>query len=118
MSTLRYHHFYSLHLHSVDAFPLSISVAGASFMSVSLLAMLLVISSLSGVMKIFVYKGLTRNMEIVNTPVHVFPNIWKLRWDRDTKFGTNVSNKMFLNAAKCQGYSFYCFCVSKKKPAG
>ena len=25
----------------------------------------------------------------------------------DTKFGTNVSNRMLLNAAKCQGYSFY-----------
>ena len=26
-----------------------------------------------------------------------------------TKFGTNVSNKMFLNAAKCWGYNFYRF---------
>ena len=26
---------------------------------------------------------------------------------RNTKFGTNVSNKMLLNAGKCQGYSFY-----------
>ena len=26
---------------------------------------------------------------------------------RNTKFGSNVSNKMLLNAAKCQGYSFY-----------
>ena len=26
---------------------------------------------------------------------------------KDTKFGTNVSNKMLLSAAKCQGYSFY-----------
>ena len=27
----------------------------------------------------------------------------------DTKFGTNVSNKISLNAAKFQGYSFYRF---------
>ena len=28
---------------------------------------------------------------------------------RDTKFGTNLSNKKLLNAAKFQGYSFYRF---------
>ena len=28
---------------------------------------------------------------------------------RNIKFGTNVSNKMLLNAAKCQGYNFYRF---------
>ena len=28
---------------------------------------------------------------------------------KEYKFGTNVSNKMLLNAAKCQGYSFYRF---------
>ena len=36
----------------------------------------------------------------------------------DTKFGTNVSNRMLLNAAKCHGYSFYCFWVIKGKPTG
>ena len=36
----------------------------------------------------------------------------------DTKFGTNVSNRMLLNAAKFQGYSFYCFWVIKGKPTG
>ena len=66
----------------------------------------------SGVMKIFFYKGLTRNPEIANTPVWVFPNIWRL-WGqvRDTRFGTNVSNKILLNAAKDQGYSFHRFWV-------
>ena len=34
----------------------------------------------------------------------------------NTKFGTNVSNRMLLNAAKFQGYSFYRFCVIKGKP--
>ena len=34
----------------------------------------------------------------------------------DTKFDTNLSNKIFLNTAKCQGYSFYRFWVIKGKP--
>ena len=34
------------------------------------------------------------------------PNIWRLEWVRGTKFGMDVSKKMLLNAAKCQGYSF------------
>ena len=72
----------------------------------------------SGVMTISFYKGLTRNPEIGNTPVWVLPNIWRLGRVMDTKFGTNVSNKMLLNAAKCQGYSFYCFWVIKGIPTG
>ena len=44
-----------------------------------------------------------------NTHIKVLPNIWGLGQVRDTKFGTNVSNEKLLNAAKCQGYSFYCF---------
>ena len=55
----------------------------------------------SGVMTIFIFKGLTRNPEIGNTPVCVLPNIWRLGQVRDTTFGTNVSNRMLLNAAKC-----------------
>ena len=72
----------------------------------------------SGIMTIFIYKGLTRNPEIANTPVWVLPNIWRLGWVMDTKFGTSVSNRMLLNAAKCQGYSFYRFWVIKGKPKG
>ena len=53
----------------------------------------------SGVMTIFFYKGYQV-------------------WVKDTKFGTNVSNKMLLNAEKCQGYSFYRFWVIKGKPTG
>ena len=64
----------------------------------------------------YFYKGLTRNLEIRNTPVWVLPNIWRLGGVRDTKFGTNVSNEMLLKAAKCQGYSFYRFWVIKGKP--
>ena len=69
-------------------------------------------------MTIYFYKGFTRNSEIVNTPVWVLSHIWRLGQVRDTIFGTDVSNKMLLNAAKCQGYSFYRFWVIKEKPAG
>ena len=72
----------------------------------------------SRIMAIFFYKGLTRNSEIRNTPVWVWPNIWRLGPVRDTKFCKNVSNEMLLNAAKCQGYSFYGFWVIKGKPKG
>ena len=72
------------------------------------------ISTGSGIMKIFFYKGLTRNPEIGNTPVRIFPNIWRLGWVMDT----NVSNRMFLNAAKFHGYSFYRSWVIKGNPTG
>ena len=36
----------------------------------------------------------------------------------DTKFGTNVWNRMFLNAAKFQGYSFYRFWVIRENQLG
>ena len=39
----------------------------------------------SGVMKTFVYKGLTINPEIENTNVWVFHNIWRLGQVRDTQ---------------------------------
>ena len=55
----------------------------------------------SGVMTIFFYKGLTRNPEIGNTTVWVLPNIWGLGQIRDTKFGTDISNEVLLNAGKC-----------------
>ena len=44
------------------------------------------------------------------------PNIWGLGGARDIEFGINISNKMLPNAAKCQGYSFYHFCIIKGKP--
>ena len=69
----------------------------------------------SGIMTIFFYKGLTRNPEIGNTPVWVFPNIWRLWRVMDTTFGTNVSNRILLNAAKFQGYSFSHFWVIEGK---
>ena len=58
----------------------------------------------SGIMTVFFYKGLTRNPEIRNTLVWVLPNIQRLGQVMGTKFGTNVSNRMLLNAAKFQDY--------------
>ena len=60
-------------------------------------------------MTISYYKRLTENLEIGNTPVWILPNI---------KTGASVSNKMLLNAAKCQDYSFYRFWVVNGKPTG
>ena len=76
------------------------------------------IITVSGIMTIFFYKGLTRNPVIGNTPVWVLPNIWRLAQVMDTKFGTNVFNRMLLNAAKFQGCSFYRFWVIKGKLSG
>ena len=67
-------------------------------------------------MTTFVYKGLTRNPEIENTLVGILPNIWRLEQVMDTKFCTNTSYKLLLNAAKSLGYRFYRFWVSKGKP--
>ena len=68
---------------------------------------LMSISSLVLELWLFFYKGLTRNPEIGNTTVWVLPNIWGLGQVAGTKFDTNVSNRMLLNAAKFQGCSFY-----------
>ena len=62
--------------------------------------------TVSRVMTIFVYKGLTRNPDIGNTKAWVLSNIWRLGWVRDIKYDTDVFNKWLLNTAKCQGYSF------------
>ena len=56
----------------------------------------------------FIYQGLTRNPEIGNTSVWVFPNIWRLGQVSDTKFNTNASNEILLNAAKCQVLNYKC----------
>ena len=78
------------------------------------------VSFLNFLLSIFVsvVNFVTKSQEIGNTPIWVLPNIWRLRRVSDTKFGTNVSDEMLLNAAKCQGYNFYCFWVIKGKPTG
>ena len=70
----------------------------------------------SRVMTIYFHKGLTRNPEMGNTRFLVLPNILRMGQVRNTKFGTDVSNKMLLNAAKCQGYNVFRFWVFKRKP--
>ena len=76
------------------------------------------VNIMTGVTKIFAYKGLTRNLEIVNTPVWILPSILRLGQVRDAEFGQNVSSKILLNALKCQGYGFYSFWVTMGKPTG
>ena len=62
---------------------------------------------------------MTRNPEMVNTLVRVFPNMWRLGRVRGTKFGMDVSNKMLPNAAaECQSYSFYHFWGIEGKATG
>ena len=63
----------------------------------------------SRIMAILFYKGLTRNLEIGNTLVWVLPNIWRRAQVMDTKFGTNVSDRILLNAAICQGLQLLPF---------
>ena len=51
----------------------------------------------SGVMAIYFYQGLTRNLVIGNTSIQVLPTIWRLGWVRDNKFDTDVK----WNVTKC-----------------
>ena len=85
-------------------------VTGPSFMSISSLVLEL--------WQFSFIKGLTRNPEILNTSVWVLSDIWRLGRVMDTKFCTNVSNRILLNAAKYQGYSLCRFWVIKGKPTG
>ena len=57
----------------------------------------------------FVYKGLTRNPETDNTPVWVLPNIWRLDWVSNNKFGTKIANEKLLNAVngRVTAYRFW-----------
>ena len=61
---------------------------------------------------------MTRNPEIGITLAWVLPNIWRLGQVKNTVFGANVFNEKLLNAAKFQGYSFYCFWVTKGESTG
>ena len=72
----------------------------------------------SGIMIILFYKGFTRNPQIGNTRVWVFPNICRLERVIDTRFGMKVSNRILQNAAKCQGYGLYRFWVIKENHFG
>ena len=94
----------------VALFLLSSLITGPSFMSIS-----------SMVLELWQFSFIRdwpefRKLEI--SPSWVFPSIWRLGRVIDTKFGTNFSNKMLLNAAKCHGYSFYRFWVIRGKLTG
>ena len=56
---------------------------------------------------LFVCKGLTRNAGIRSTPIWVLPNILRLAQIKDTKFGTNISNKKLLNVGECKMFVRY-----------
>ena len=60
----------------------------------------------SWVMKVFFYKGLNRNLEIRITPFYFLSNIWRQGRFRNTSFGTNVSNKKFLDRANASVIAF------------
>ena len=49
---------------------------------------------------IFVFKGLTRNPKIGNSPVWILTYNWGQRRARDSKFDTNLSNEKLLNDTK------------------
>ena len=57
-------------------------------------------------MTISFYKGLTRNLEIGNSPVCVLLNIWILGQVKNTKYGTDVSNKMLLKMQNARVTAF------------
>ena len=86
---------------------LSSLVTGPSFMSISSL-----------VLELCQFSFIKDRPEIGKSEITpwVLPNIWRLGWVRDTKFSMNASNKMLLNDAKYQVYSFYHFWVIRGKP--
>ena len=105
VTAARFSDMTSLSIFFDDLFLLSNLVTGPSFMSISSL-----------VLELWQFSFIRDWPEIGNTPVWVLPNIWRLGQVMDTKFGTNVSYRMLLNAANFQGYSFYRFWVIKGKP--
>ena len=65
---------------------------------------------------ILVLSGIDQKSGNRKHSVWVLPNIWRLRWVRDTKSGTDVSKEVLLNPENRQEYSFYRFWVIKGKP--
>ena len=91
----------------IVVFLLSSVVTGSSFMSISLLILEL---------WQFLFKRDWPEIGTLELPLSEFlPNILRLEWVWDTRFGTNTSNEMLLNAAKFQGYSFSVFELLKEK---
>ena len=91
-------------------FLLSSLATGPSFMSIS-----------SQILELWQFSHITDWPEIrklVTPPSEFCPMSWDCSELGITKFGANVSNKMWLTAAKCQGYRFYCFWVIQGKTTG
>ena len=99
----------SLNVYDDTLFLLKSLITGPSFMPISSL-----------VLELWQFSFIRDWPDIQNLeyPHLILPNIWRLGRIRDTKFGTNISNNMLLNAAKCQCYSMYRFWVIKGKPTG
>ena len=93
----------------VVLFLLSSVVPGPSFMS---------ISSLVQELWQFLFIRDWRKIRNWKYPRPSFVQYLETGTSKDTKFGMNVSNKMLLNAEKCQGSSFYRFWVIKGKLTG
>ena len=91
-------------------FLLSSLVLGPSFMPISSLVLELWQFS-------FIRDWLEiRKSEILPSEFCPISREWNKLGIQDTKFGTNISNKMLINAAKFQGYSFFRFWVIMGKP--
>ena len=61
----------------------------------------------SGIMTISFCKGLTKNPEIGNTPVWVFPNIWRLGQIMDIKFGMYITRNLHYVHNSCYLHNSY-----------
>ena len=99
LPTWRHRHFLDIAM-----FLLSNLVIGPSFVSISWC-----------VLEFWQFSLIKDWQEIGNTPVCVLPNIWRLGRVWDTRF---ICNKMLLNAAKCQGYSWSVFELLRKNQEG
>ena len=94
----------SSNLFDVVLFLLSSVVTGSNFMAISSLVLEL---------RQFSFIRVDKKSGNRKYSLWVLPNIWRLGQVKDTKFGKSVSNKMLLNTAECQGYSFYRFWIIK-----
>ena len=72
----------------------------------------------SGIMKIFLYKGLTRNPKIGNTPVWVLPNVWRLGRVMDTHLARMSLIECYWMLQNSGVTAFTVFELSKENQLG
>ena len=70
----------------------------------------------SEVITIGIYKGLSRNPEIGNVLVSVFPKIWKLRQVRDKNLARIFLMKCYYMLQNTRATAFTVFELLRKKP--